>query len=56
MVSFFVSIPTQSYMPSGFGGRAGFDVNTSHIFPQNVLATMVGGGPGDLGARVKGRC
>ena len=34
---------------SGFGGRAGFDVNTSHVFAQGVPAAMalVGGGTGD---------
>ena len=34
------------YVPSGFDGRAGFDVNISHIFPQGVLAaiTLVGSG------------
>lgn len=31
-------------VPSGFGGRPGFDVNISHIFAQVVLAaiTLVG--------------
>ena len=30
---------------NGFGRRAGFGMNTSHIFPQGVLAavTLVGG-------------
>ena len=36
-------------VPSGFDGRAGFDVNTNHIFPQGVLTaiTLVGGGLGN---------
>ena len=40
------------HMPCGFGGRAGFDVNRSHVFPQGVLAaiTLLGGGARD-GAR-----
>ena len=34
------------HVPSGFGGRAGSDMSTSHIFPQGVLAasTLVGYG------------
>ena len=46
------------YVPSGFGGRAGFDVKTSHIFPHSVLAaiTLVGGGAGDEGPRAIARC
>ena len=45
-------------MPSGFGGRAGFDMNSSQIFPQDVLAaiTLVGGGAGEGGARAGARC
>ena len=41
-----------------FGGRAGFGVNTSHIFPQDVLAaiTLVGGGAGEGVARAGSRC
>ena len=33
-------------IPNAFGGRAGFDMNASHVFPQGVLAaiTVVGGG------------
>ena len=40
------------------GERAGFDVNTSHIFPQGVLVVviLVGGGIGDGGARAGPRC
>ena len=36
-------------MFNAFGGRAGFDVDASHVFPQNVLAaiTLVSGGAGD---------
>ena len=38
---------------SAFGGSAGFNVDTCHIFPQCVPAalTLVGGGAGDGGAR-----
>lgn len=45
-------------MPSDFGDRARFDVNTSHIFPQGVLASiiMVEDGAGESGARAEGRC
>lgn len=34
------------YVPSGFGGRAEFYMNTSCVFPQGVLEgiTLVGGG------------
>lgn len=39
-------------VPSGFGRGAGFDMNTSHILPQGVLAgiTLLGGRAGDGGA------
>ena len=45
-------------LPSAFGGRAGFDVDTSCIFPQGVLTTvtLVGGVAGDGGARACARC
>lgn len=45
-------------VPSGFGGRGGFDMNSSNIFPQGVLAaiTFVGGGHGDGGARAGISC
>ena len=41
-----------------FGGRAGSDINTGHIFLQRVLAaiTLMGGGAGDGGARAGVRC
>ena len=40
-------------LPSVFAVRAGFDVDTSHIFPQGMLATvtLVGDVAGDGGAR-----
>ena len=46
------------HVPSGLGGRAGFGVNTSHVFPQGELAaiTLVEGGAGDGGARARARC
>ena len=42
-------------MLSGFGGRAGFDMNTCHIFPQAVLSvlTLAGGGVGNGVARAR---
>ena len=45
------------YLPTGFGGRAGSDMNTSHIFPQGVQAaiTLVGCGAGDGGTRARFR-
>ena len=44
--------------PSGFGGRTGFDVSTSHTLPQGVLVavTLVGGGARDGGARARAMC
>ena len=41
------------HVPTAFGGRAGFDVDASHVFPQGVLAavTLVGDGAGGGGAR-----
>lgn len=45
-------------MPSGFAVRYGFDVNTSAVFPQGVLApiTVVLGGAGERGDRAPARC
>lgn len=45
------------HVPSGFGRRAGFDVNKSRIFPQSVLVAivLVGSGAGDGGAEVRAR-
>ena len=45
-------------MPSAFGGRAGFDVDISHVFLQGVLAaiTFVGDGAEDGGAVAGSRC
>ena len=42
-------------MSSGFGERAGFDMNTVHVFPQGVLTgiTLVGYGTGEGGARAE---
>ena len=36
-------------VPIGFGGTAGFELNTSNVFSQGVLAavTLVRGGAGD---------
>ena len=35
-------------VPSAFGGKAGFDMNTSRAFPQDMPAaiTLLGGGTG----------
>ena len=39
-------------MSNGFGERAGFDMNTVHVFPQGVLIaiTLIEGMAGDGGA------
>ena len=57
-VSLFAIVPCNLQVTSVFGGRAGFDVNTSHVFAQGVLVpiTFVGGGAGDRGARARVRC
>lgn len=54
-ISLYGSIPIQLHMPSGFGERAGFDVNTDHIFLQDVLEaiTLVGDGAGDGGIKAE---
>ena len=52
----WVSTPLYSLcVPSGFGGRAGSDVNTNYIFPQ-AANTLVGGRGGDGVARGRARC
>lgn len=40
-------------MPSASGGKAGFDVDARHVFPQGVPAVtaLVGGGTEDGGSR-----
>ena len=45
-------------MPDAFGGRAGFDVDASHIFPQHGLATVIlrMDMAGDGGPRAGGGC
>ena len=45
-------------VPRGFGEKAGYDMSTSHIFPQDVLAalTLVRGGAGDRVAKARVRC
>ena len=50
--------PYTDCVPSAFGGRAGFDVDISHVFPQCVLAaiTLVGSGVGDGEARTGTGC
>ena len=39
-------------MPNAFGGRAGFDVYTSHVFPHGMLEaiSLIGGGAVNGGA------
>ena len=46
------SVPIQT-LPNPFDGRTRFEMDTSHIFPQGVLAaiTLVGGGAGDGGGQ-----
>ena len=45
-------------MHTAFGGRAGLDAGTSHIFPQVVLATitLARSGAGDGEARASNGC
>lgn len=45
-------------MPSVFGGKSGFELSMSDIFPQCVVAAiiLVGGGIGDEGSRDRARC
>ena len=45
-------------VPNAYGGKAGSDVDASHIFPQGVLTalTLVGGGARDGRARAEARC
>ena len=42
-------------VPSGFGGRVGFDMNTSHTFRQDVLVALnlVGHGAEEGVSRVR---
>lgn len=42
------------HLPSGFGVRAGFNINTSHMFPQGVLAAinLVGSEARDGGSKL----
>lgn len=46
------------HMSNAFDGRAGFDVDASHIFPQGVLAAIifVGVEAGGAGARAGAGC
>ena len=48
----------RQHVPHAPGGRVGFEVEASHIFPQGVLAaiTLVRGGAGDGGARPCAGC
>lgn len=43
------------HIPSAFDGRAGFDMDPTHVFPQGVLAamTLVEGRAGDEGATAR---
>lgn len=45
-VSLCKSILYSLCVPSAFGGRAGFDVNTSHVFLQGMLAVITFGSMG----------
>ena len=49
---------TVSMCPVALEGRAGFDLNTGHIFPESMLVaiTLVGGVVGDKGPRARARC
>ena len=45
------------HVPTAFGGRAGFDLNISHVFPQSVQAaiTLLVCGAGERGAKANAR-
>ena len=45
--------PIQTALPNAFSGKARFDMDISHIFPQGLLAALsfVGGGAGDGGGQ-----
>lgn len=51
--SLYGSIPIQMACANAFGRKAGFDMDSSHIFHQGVLAaiSLVVGGAGDKAAR-----
>lgn len=46
------------HVSSALRERGGFDIDTSHVFPQGVLAaiTLLGGRAGDGGDRADARC
>lgn len=46
------------YGTSGFDGRTGFDLNTSHVFPQGALraVTLLGDGVRPEGVGAGARC
>lgn len=46
------------YGTSGFDGRTGFDLNTSHVFPQGALraVTLLGDGVRTEGVGAGARC
>lgn len=60
----FTACYTVYCVPSGFGGRAGYEMSISHVFPQVLLEaiTLVGDGARGVGggegrnARARGRC
>lgn len=45
-------------VPSVFGGRAGSEVSTGHVFPEGVFVgiTLMGNGVGDGGAKTRSTC
>lgn len=48
-------IPIQSACAHGFGGKAGFILNTAHVFPESMMVaiTLVGDVAQDGGARAR---
>ena len=48
-------IPIQSARAHGFGGKAGFILNTGHVFPESMMVaiTLGGGVAQDGGARAR---
>lgn len=53
-----MEFPYIDFVYSGFGGRAEFEVNTNHIFPQCMLSviTLLEDGAGGRGAKARARC
>ena len=56
-VSLCGSIPNSLSVPNGFGGRVGFDMNSSDVFSGHVgIYPLVGGEARGGGARAEASC